>query len=73
MAHLAARYRQAAFGEAPDPSHLLRPTDRRLLSSEHMAGQLLGGCGSFRAGAACTLRVPLPLPQCLHRLPQPAA
>jgi hypothetical protein len=41
-AHLAARYREAASGTPADPALLLRPTDRRLLSSEHMAEQLLG-------------------------------
>jgi hypothetical protein len=40
--HLAARYREAACGTPADPALLLRPTDRRLLSSEHMAEQLLG-------------------------------
>ena len=43
MAHLAARYREAAHGVMPKAGQLLAPTDRRLLSSEHMAKQLLGG------------------------------
>ena len=40
MAHLATRYRQHAFGTPPDPFQLLRPIDRRQLSSEHMTGRL---------------------------------
>jgi hypothetical protein len=45
MRHLAARYRQAAgggIGGAVDTSDLLRPTDRQLMSTEHMVPQLLG-------------------------------
>lgn len=41
-AHLAARYREHASGVPADPSHLLQPTDRRLMSSADMAVQL--GC-----------------------------
>lgn len=41
-AHLAARYREKAGGSPADPSELLRPTDRTLLSVEHMAPLLLG-------------------------------
>lgn len=48
--HLAARYRQAAAerqpGAAPqlpeDAAQLLHPGDRRRLSLEHMAAELLG-------------------------------
>ncbi|KAL4857541.1 hypothetical protein ACK3TF_002400 [Chlorella vulgaris] len=48
-AHLAARYREHASGVPADPSHLLQPTDRRLMSSADMAVQL--GCqeGAWRS------------------------
>jgi hypothetical protein len=45
MRHLAVRYRQAASngtGGAVDTADLLRPTDRKLMSTEHMVPQLLG-------------------------------
>lgn len=45
--HLAARYRQCApsSGTLPDPSELVRPTDRTLLSLEHFKRCACGWLG----------------------------
>ena len=40
--HLAQHYVAAAGGPPADPERLLHPCDRRQLSAEHMARQLLG-------------------------------
>ncbi len=41
-AHLAARYREHVGGTPADPAHMLKPVDRRRMSSVAMAEQL--GC-----------------------------
>ncbi|KAI3430263.1 hypothetical protein D9Q98_004859 [Chlorella vulgaris] len=58
MAHLAARYRQSATGKLPDPQHLLKPSDRTLLSSSHMKGLLSEVMGGVDASPAAALKRP---------------